>query len=77
MIVVEDVHKRYQTPHGPGRWVLKGVSFTIPRQLNVGLIGGNGAGKSLVGSTSPTPDASDGTAMCRGRWASPAGCRCR
>lgn len=30
MIIVEDVHKRYQTDHGPGKWVLQGVTFTIP-----------------------------------------------
>lgn len=48
MIIVEDVHKRYQTDHGPGRWILQGVNFTVPRQLNVGLIGGNGAGKSTL-----------------------------
>jgi capsular polysaccharide transport system ATP-binding protein len=48
MIVVEDVHKRYQTDHGPGKWVLQGVTFTIPRNLSVGLIGANGAGKSTL-----------------------------
>ncbi len=48
MIVVEDVHKRYQTDHGPGKWVLQGVTFTIPPRLNVGLIGVNGAGKSTL-----------------------------
>jgi len=46
MIIVDDVYKRYQTDHGPGKWVLKGVTFTIPPKVSVGLIGGNGAGKS-------------------------------
>lgn len=48
MIVVTDVHKRYQTDHGLGPWVLKGVNLTIPRNVNVGLVGGNGAGKSTL-----------------------------
>lgn len=48
MIFVEDVHKRYRTEHGPGKWVLQGASFTIPPKVNVGLIGSNGAGKSTL-----------------------------
>lgn len=48
MIIVEDLYKRYLTDHGPGRWVLQGASFTIPRNVNVGLVGGNGAGKSTL-----------------------------
>jgi len=48
MIIVEDVHKRYQTAHGPGKWVLRGVSLTIPPRVSVGLVGRNGAGKSTL-----------------------------
>jgi capsular polysaccharide transport system ATP-binding protein len=48
MIFIEDVHKRYQTDHGPGKWVLQGVSLTIPPKTNVGLIGMNGSGKSTL-----------------------------
>ncbi|MBI5429083.1 MAG: ABC transporter ATP-binding protein [Nitrosomonadales bacterium] len=48
MILVEDIYKRYQTDSGPGKWVLQGISFTIPPKLNVGLVGCNGAGKSTL-----------------------------
>ena len=48
MIIVKDVHKRYQTDHGPGKWVLQGVSFSIPKMLSVGIVGANGAGKSTL-----------------------------
>lgn len=48
MILVDDVHKRYQTEQGPGKWILQGVSLTIPQKINVGLIGMNGAGKSTL-----------------------------
>ncbi|OGA43914.1 MAG: polysaccharide/polyol phosphate ABC transporter ATP-binding protein [Betaproteobacteria bacterium RIFCSPLOWO2_12_FULL_62_13] len=48
MITVNDVYKRYQTDHGPGPWVLKGISLTIPPNVNVGIIGRNGAGKSTL-----------------------------
>lgn len=48
MIVVEDVHKRYHTDHGPGKWVLTGITLTIPPRVNVALIGRNGAGKTTL-----------------------------
>lgn len=48
MIIINDVHKRYLTDHGPGKWILTGVTLTIPPKTNVGLIGSNGAGKSTL-----------------------------
>lgn len=48
MIIVDNVHKRYQTDHGPGKWVLQGISLTIPTKVSVGLVGRNGAGKSTL-----------------------------
>lgn len=71
MIIVEDVHKRYQTDHGPGKWVLQGVTFTIPPKLNVGLVGHNGAGKStllrLIGGVD-TPNRGRIERHCRVSW---------
>ncbi len=48
MIIVDDIYKRYQTSHGPGKWVLQGISFVIPPKVSVGLVGRNGAGKSTL-----------------------------
>lgn len=48
MILIEDVHKRYVTHHGPGKWVLRGITMTIPALRSVALIGHNGAGKSTL-----------------------------
>jgi capsular polysaccharide transport system ATP-binding protein len=48
MIIVDNLHKRYRTPMGMGKWVLKGLSFRIPPKVNVGIIGANGAGKSTL-----------------------------
>jgi len=71
MIVVNDVHKRYQTPHGAGRWILKGVTLTIPTQVSVGLVGRNGAGKStllnLIGGVD-TPTRGTVDRRCRVSW---------
>lgn len=71
MIIVDDVHKRYQTPHGPGKWVLQGASFVIPPKVSVGLVGRNGAGKStllrLVGGTDQ-PNRGYVERRCRVSW---------
>lgn len=71
MIIVDDVHKRYLTDHGPGKWILRGVSFTIPSNVNVGLVGRNGAGKStllrLIGGTD-TPNRGRIERQCRVSW---------
>ncbi len=48
MILIENVHKRYITEHGAGKWVLRDINLIIPSHQNVGLIGVNGAGKSTL-----------------------------
>ncbi len=71
MIIVDDVHKRYHTDHGVGKWVLKGVSFAIPPKVSVGLVGRNGAGKStllrLIGGVD-TPSRGRIERHCRVSW---------
>ncbi len=70
MIEVRDVYKRYHGPFG-GDWVLKGVDFTIPRNVSVGIVGRNGAGKStllrLIGGMD-APDKGQITHHCRVSW---------
>jgi len=48
MIIIDDIYKRYKTKDGPGKWILNGISLTIPSNHNVGIIGKNGAGKSTL-----------------------------
>jgi capsular polysaccharide transport system ATP-binding protein len=71
MIIVDDVYKRYRTDHGMGKWVLQGVSVTIPAKVNVGLVGRNGAGKStllaLIGGTD-MPTRGRVERRCRVSW---------
>lgn len=71
MIEVAGVSKRYQTEHGPGPWVLRDISFSIPPKLNVGLVGPNGAGKStllrLIGGVDE-PTRGRVTRNCRVSW---------
>lgn len=71
MIAVRDVYKRYRTDHGPGRWVLEGISFSIPPNTNIGLVGRNGAGKStllnLLGSVD-VPTRGEVERRCRVSW---------
>lgn len=71
MIIVDEVYKRYQTDHGIGKWVLQGVTFTIPPKMNVGLVGCNGAGKStllrLIGGID-TPTRGRIERRCRVSW---------
>lgn len=71
MIIVSDVHKRYKTEHGVGKWVLQGINLTIPRNRNVALIGANGAGKStllrLIGGVDH-PNKGSVERRCRVSW---------
>lgn len=71
MILVQDVHKRYQTDHGQGPWILRGVNFTIPPKVNVGLVGRNGAGKStllrIIGGVDQ-PTSGQVVRRCRVSW---------
>ncbi|KKW67735.1 sugar ABC transporter ATPase [Lampropedia cohaerens] len=71
MIEIIDLHKRYRTDHGLGRWVLTGINLTIPANRSVGLIGRNGAGKStllrLIGGID-SPDHGRVIRHCRTSW---------
>lgn len=59
MIRAENLGKRYVTSSGKSHWVFRDVNFTIPTNVNVGIVGRNGAGKStllrlIAGSDRPT-----------------------
>lgn len=70
MIEVKNLYKRYHGPHG-GDWVLKGVNFTIPAGVSVGLVGSNGAGKSTLLNLLAridSPDKGEIIRNCRVSW---------
>ena len=70
MIQLSNVYKRYHNHHGSD-WILKDISFTIPKGVSVGLIGGNGAGKSTLLrliAEMDTPDKGQITRSCRVSW---------
>jgi capsular polysaccharide transport system ATP-binding protein len=70
MIEVKRLSKRYHGPFG-GDWVLNDITFTIPKNVSVGIVGRNGAGKStllrLIGGMD-TPDRGTVTRDCRVSW---------
>ncbi|ACL72391.1 polysialic acid transport ATP-binding protein [Thioalkalivibrio sulfidiphilus HL-EbGr7] len=70
MIEVHNVYKRYHNHHGSD-WVLKGINFTLPKGVSVGLLGRNGAGKStllrLIGGMD-YPDRGEIVRKCRVSW---------
>ncbi len=70
MIEVRNLYKRYHNHHGSD-WVLRDINVTIPRGVNVGLIGSNGAGKStllrLLGGMD-SPDKGEIECNCRMSW---------
>ncbi len=52
-------------------WALRGLTFSVPRGVTVGVIGPNGAGKSsLLGLVAGTITPSEGNVTARGRVAS-------
>jgi len=71
MIELRDVHKRYRSEHGNGKWILRGLNLQIPTDRGIGLIGANGQGKStllrLIGGID-TPTRGQVIRHCRTSW---------
>lgn len=71
MIEFAHVSKYFKSRQGDKR-VLKGVSFHLPREKNVAVVGGNGAGKStLIGLMSGVTRPNSGTVERNGRFSWP------
>lgn len=72
MIEVKNLYKRYHTRnHHSDDWVLREVNFTIPTGVSLGVVGGNGVGKStllrLLGGMD-YPDRGKVVRHCRVSW---------
>ena len=48
MIIVEDVYKQSKTELNTDKWLLRGVSLTIPRGVSVGIVGHSADEKSAL-----------------------------
>ncbi len=70
MIIVKNLYKRYHNHHGRN-WVLRNITFNIPKGISVGLVGRNGAGKStllnLIGGID-VPEKGEIIRNCRVSW---------
>lgn len=72
MIEVKNLYKRYRNQtQQPSEWVLKNVSFTLPKGTSLAVIGRNGVGKStlmrLIGGADH-PDQGEVIRRCRVSW---------
>ena len=72
MIEVKNLYKRYHTHnHQSTDWVLRGVDFRLHQGVSLGVVGGNGVGKStllrLIGGMD-YPDRGQVLRYCRVSW---------
>lgn len=75
MICLDHVAKSYMTLNGR-KFVFRDLSFDIPEEVNIGLIGRNGAGKSTLMRLLSAVDLPDsGTITTKGRLSWPVGLR--